>query len=289
MTITGNLNSRCANGYFSAKVSIGIMICDVAFRRGSGGCGDLFKLRATVGSSNDKPRLDGHQFTANGFSIPLLVRDPSDAHALLPMAPNHAYEAKMAEVDSDINTGETGLTQLLGEMRSDLLRFMLARQCDPAEVEDLLQDLFVKLTIVRTGPVSNPRAYLYQMANNLLHDHRRGRRRQQERDDNWVRNRIGPDLEKAAEPSPEETAIARDELERVNEAIASMPVRTAQILEMYRLDGASQKTIANSFGISLSAVEKHLQRAYRKLLLMREELEDTQQPSQMEADDVSHP
>jgi RNA polymerase sigma factor (sigma-70 family) len=187
----------------------------------------------------------------------------------------------------DSSTGETGLTQLLGEMRTDLSRFMLARQCDPAEVEDLLQDLYVKLTSIRTGPVSNPRAYLYQMANNLLHDHRRGRRRQQERDDRWTRNRIGPDLEKDAGPSPEESAIARDELERVNEALASMPDRTAQILKMYRLDGVSQKAIANSLGLSLSAVEKHLQRAYQKLLLVREELDATPQTSQTEADDVS--
>lgn len=193
----------------------------------------------------------------------------------------------MSRGREESSTGETGLTQLLGEMRSELLRFMLARQCDPAEVEDLLQDLYVKLSIIRTGPVSNPRAYLYQMANNLLHDHRRGRRRQQARDDHWTRNRIGPDLEKDAEPSPEESAIARDELKRVNEAIGLMPDRTAQILKMYRLDGVSQKAIANSLDLSLSAVEKHLQRAYRKLLLLREELDGAPQLSQEEADDVS--
>ena len=187
----------------------------------------------------------------------------------------------------DSSTGETGLIQLLEEMRSELLRFMLARGCNPAEVEDLLQDLYVKLTSIRTGPVSNPRAYLYQMANNLLHDHRRGRRRQQERDDHWTRNRIGPDIEKDAGPSPEESAITRDELERVNEAIALMPHRTAQILKMYRLDGLSQKAIAISLDLSLSAVEKHLQRAYRKLLLLREELDGTPHPPQKEADDVS--
>ena len=187
-----------------------------------------------------------------------------------------------------MSTGETGLRQLLSEMRSELLRFMLARQCDPAEVEDLLQDLYVKLASIRTGPVSNPRAYLYQMANNLLHDHRRGRRRQQERDDHWTRSRIGPDLEKDAGPSPEESAIARDELERVNEAIASMPVRTAQILKMYRLDGVSQKAIANTLDLSLSAVEKHLQRAYRTRQFLREELDGTPQLLQTETDDASH-
>jgi RNA polymerase sigma-70 factor (ECF subfamily) len=187
----------------------------------------------------------------------------------------------------DFDAVKAGLLQLLGEMRSELLRFMLVRQCPPAEVEDLLQDLYVKLASIRTGPVSAPRAYLYQMANNLLHDHRRGRRRRQERDDHWTRSRIGPDLEKDAEPTPEESAIARDELERVNETLATMPVRTAQILKMYRVDGLSQKAIANTLDLSLSAVEKHLQRAYRKLQLLREELDDAPQLSQPEADDVS--
>lgn len=193
----------------------------------------------------------------------------------------------MSQGYEDSSTAETGLAQLLGEMRPELLRFMLARQCDPAEVEDLFQDLYVKLSTVRIGPVGNPRAYLYQMANNLLHDHRRGRRRQQARDDLWARNQIGPDLEKEARPSPEESAIARDELDRVNEAIALMPDRTAQILKMYRLDGVSQKAIADSLDISLSAVEKHLQRAYRRLLLLREDLDGAPQLSRKEADDVS--
>jgi RNA polymerase sigma factor (sigma-70 family) len=193
----------------------------------------------------------------------------------------------MSRGSEDSSTGESGLQQLLREMRSELLRFMLVRQCDRADVEDLLQDLYVKLTSLRTGPVSNPRAYLYQMANNLLHDHRRGRCRQQEREDHWTRNRIGPNLEKDTGPSPEESAIARDELERVNEAIASMPDRTAQILRMYRLDGLSQKAIASSLDLSLSAVEKHLQRAYRKLLLLRGEFDGTPQLSQKGADDVS--
>jgi RNA polymerase sigma factor (sigma-70 family) len=219
--------------------------------------------------------------------MPIAVQKLASSPNRLPGRRPRLYGSRMSRGCEDSRTGETGLTQLLADMRSDLLRFMLARQCDPAEVEDLLQDLYVKLTSIRSGPVSNPRAYLYQMANNLLHDHRRGRRRQQERDDRWTRNRIGPDLETDTGPSPEESAIARDELERVNQALASMPARTAQILKMYRLDGVSQKAIADRLNLSLSAVEKHLQRAYRKLLLLREELEGTPQLPQEEADDVS--
>ncbi|MFL9840634.1 sigma-70 family RNA polymerase sigma factor [Sphingomonas sp. ST-64] len=195
----------------------------------------------------------------------------------------------MSRRDESSFATDTGLAQLLGEIRADLSRFLVARQCEPAEVDDLLQELYVKVTGARTGPIGHPRAYLYRMANNLLHDHRRGRRRQQEREDHWTRSRIGQDLETDQTPSPEQRAIARDELARVNAAIASMPDRTAQILKMYRLDGMSQKAIATSLNLSLSAVEKHLQRAYHKLILVRGELDDgfqTQAPRK-EADDVS--
>lgn len=191
----------------------------------------------------------------------------------MPRAARALYEGRVSSISGHTGAGEAGLRQLLGEMRSDLSRFMLARRCDPADVEDLLQDLYVKLASFCPGPVSNPRAYLYQTANNLLHDQRRGRARQLSRDDRWARRRVGSDLEKDAAPSPEQSAIARDDLARVNELIGSMPDRTALILKMYRLDGISQKDIAHRLGLSLSAVEKHLQRAYQQLLALRRQLD----------------
>ena len=173
------------------------------------------------------------------------------------------------------NAGSTGgMRQLLVDMRDELKRFMLARQCDPAEVDDLLQDLFVKLSTGKTGPVGNPRAYLYQMANNLLLDRRRGRQRQARRDDSWARAQFGQDLREHPAASPERVAIDRDLLAQVEAALREMPERTADILRRYRLEGQSQKVIAEQVGISLSAVEKHLQRAYRALLELRSEIED---------------
>lgn len=167
-----------------------------------------------------------------------------------------------------------GMRQLLVEMRDELKRFLLARQCDPADVDDVLQDLFVKLTTGKTGPVGNPRAYLYQMANNLLLDRRRGRARQARRDDSWARSQFGQDLREDPAASPERVAIDRSLLAQVEAALREMPERTADILRRYRLEGQSQKAIAEEIGISLSAVEKHLQRAYRALLELRGGIED---------------
>ena len=179
-------------------------------------------------------------------------------------------------------SGRTGgMRQLLVEMRDELKRFMLARQCDPAEVDDLLQDLFVKLSTGKTGPIGNPRAYLYQMANNLLLDRRRGRQRQARRDDSWARSQFGQDLLEDPSASPERVAIDRDLLAQVEAGLREMPERTADILRRYRLEGQSQKVIAEQIGISLSAVEKHLQRAYRVLLELRCGIED--EPCEEEA------
>ena len=202
---------------------------------------------------------------------------------LLPPGRASLYGRPMPRGRERVEKAETGLKKLLSDMGPDLRRFMLARQCDPGLVDDLLQDLYLKLDQVASGPVSNPRAYLYQMANNLLHDSRRSRRRQEARDDHWSRTQMASDLAGAAEPSPEDSAISRDELAQVNAALAAMPPRTAEIIRLYRVDGMSQKAIAARLGISLSAVEKHLQRAYRHLHDLRAWL-DSPPPTLNEGD-----
>lgn len=205
----------------------------------------------------------------------------------LPRATADPYKFGMPDRAKDSVESEAGLRQLLTEMRSELTRFMLAREGDPAEVEDCLQDMYVRLSSIRTGPVSNPRSYLYQMANNLLHDRRRRRLRRSDRDDFWARNHFGHDLERDPEPSPEQVTIDRDELRRVERILASMPPRTAEVLKRFRVEGQTQKSIANSMELSLSAVEKHLQRAYKLLMRVRSELDADLAFPEEEADDVS--
>lgn len=169
------------------------------------------------------------------------------------------------------------MKQLVLEMQDDLKRFALARQCNPAEVDDLLQELFIKVSTIRTGPVGNPQAYLYQMTNNLIHDLRRGRERQERRDDAWARAEFGQDLCAHPAATPERIVIDRHLLAQVEAALAKMPERTVNIVRLYRIDGRSQRQIAGDLQISLSTVEKHLQRAYRELMELRIEME--QEPS----------
>ncbi|WP_138921377.1 sigma factor-like helix-turn-helix DNA-binding protein, partial [Novosphingobium pentaromativorans] len=55
----------------------------------------------------------------------------------------------------------------------------------------------------------------------------------------------------------------------------TLPDRTAWIFRQYRIEGQSQRDIAHELGISLSAVEKHLQRAYKAVLSLRSRLDTT--------------
>jgi len=163
---------------------------------------------------------------------------------------------------------QSGLQQMCLAMRPELRRFLLARGCGPADADDLLQDLYIRIETTITGPIRTPRAYLFQMVNNMAHTRRRTEMRRQARDADWLDVRQGGD-EADRTPTAEAVLGDRDELARVEAHLRALPERTAFIFRQYRLEGASQKAIADDLGISLSAVEKHLQRAYKAVLAIR--------------------
>lgn len=169
-----------------------------------------------------------------------------------------------------------GLLQLLAAMQPELRRFLAARRVTPDEQDDLLQDLHLKLSQRETGPIDEPRAYLYRTANNLLLDRRRAEQRREARDRAWSDARPDASLDRDETPSPERIVAARDELRRVNALLDALPERTGVIFRAFRFEGLAQKQIAEVQGISLSAVEKHLQRAYRAILDLRSEADADQ-------------
>jgi RNA polymerase sigma factor (sigma-70 family) len=166
-----------------------------------------------------------------------------------------------------------GLRAALMDDRATLLRYLLARGASPAESEDVLQDLFLKLGTTPIGPVSEPKAYLYRMAHNLLNDRKRAAARQGTRESAWASTRVGAEGQSLVTASAEESLIQRERLKMVEDTLAGLPERTSSILRQYRVDGVSQKTIAANLGITISAVEKHLQRAYRAILDVRRHMD----------------
>lgn len=159
-----------------------------------------------------------------------------------------------------------GLKSAFLENRLLLTRFLAARGARTDEAEDLVQDLYVKIESVATGPVSEPRAYLYRMANNLFLDRRRTMVAAIRRDHAWSTDATDAVSDVDAQPAADEHLIARERLEAVSHALSGLPETTIQIFRRFRLEGEKQKDIARDLGVSLATVEKHLQRAYRVVL-----------------------
>ena len=177
-------------------------------------------------------------------------------------------------LDSDANNTiadspeRRGLIGLFEQHRHELRRFLVARCGNASDAEDLMQDLWLKLTTLRPGPISNGKAYLFRIANNLVLDRARTALRAAARDGRWVQQELGgASVEERVDPAmPSDEAIAMSQEQALlQHAIAQLPDGAQKALRLYRLDGLSQSEVAQIMGISRSAVEKHLAVAMKHL------------------------
>lgn len=158
-----------------------------------------------------------------------------------------------------------GLLGSLVALRPALLRYLKLRGATNEEAEDVIQEAALRLSEAKTGPVDQTKAYLYRVAHNEFLTLRRAGVRRKTREKDWVDSTTGdfPEIDQHA--SAEASLIDRERLAVVQATLNDLPDRTRSIFKRFRMDRTSQKTIAADLGISLSAVEKHLARAYEAL------------------------
>jgi RNA polymerase sigma factor (sigma-70 family) len=153
-------------------------------------------------------------------------------------------------------------------LRGALTRYFQRRLSDANEIDDLIQEVFLR--IVRRGNSQNLDrfdGYVFETAASVIKD--RFRRRRVRMSDSHVS--FEPDLHGQSDVSPEQTVLAREALRLTTRAIMALPERTRTIFILRRLEGLSHPEIARRLGLSLSAVEKHIQRAAKQLLSLGEE------------------
>ncbi|MCI4589463.1 RNA polymerase sigma factor [Sphingobium sp. BYY-5] len=163
----------------------------------------------------------------------------------------------------DMATG--GLLGVFIASRPALLRYLMLRGAVAEEAEDILQEIYLKLSVDRIGPVAEPRAYLYRMTNNHFLGHRRAAGRRIRREEDWVDVHSGEEREVDERPSAEAQLIAREQLAILQRVLDGLPERTRTIFRRFRIENEPQRQIAADIGISVSAVEKHLTRAYEAI------------------------
>lgn len=140
---------------------------------------------------------------------------------------------------------------------AELLKFLGKRLGSSADAADLAQDAFTQWLDWRDrDQVRQPRAFLFQIARNLLRDHWR---RQQ------VRGAVDGEGEQALETmvdeqgaSPLEQVEQHQRLRLLASALDDLSPRRREAFVLHKFDGLSQAEVAARMGISLSMVEKHI-------------------------------
>lgn len=172
-------------------------------------------------------------------------------------------------------SSETGLAGLYRAHRSELLRFLVARIGDAAEAEDVVQEVWLKIASLQTGPVANGKSYLFRIAHNLVLDRVRERKRRAVREQNWSDTEHGPLPASGEVADSREDAMqemeAREEAARLASAIANLPEGARNVLRLHKIDGLSHGEVAEKLGISKSGVEKHMAVAMKHLRRLLED------------------
>lgn len=158
---------------------------------------------------------------------------------------------------------DTDLLDLYLQKRPSLVRFFAARLGSSSAAEDLVQELYLKLSTLEPGTAfDNPSAFLFRTAQNLMLDRLRQDRRTALRDGAWATAR---DLQ-AGEPAVDDALAARRRLTHLAELVEGMPAKMRQAFRLHKFDGLSQAETATVMDISVSAVEKHISAALKLLL-----------------------
>lgn len=159
---------------------------------------------------------------------------------------------------------EQPLDAQLEVLRGPLMRFFMRRVRDTAEAQDLTQEVFVRLlaTADRTS-IEDPKAFVFQIALNLLADRGRRAQRQQAAQVALVDPHLVSEAtrEFVEEFTPERVLVGRTEVERVAAALNELSERTRDIYLLFRLERMKQARIAELFGVSRSTIEKEVMKA----------------------------
>jgi RNA polymerase sigma-70 factor (ECF subfamily) len=161
--------------------------------------------------------------------------------------------------------------------RDSIMRFLIARLGNKADAEDVVQELFLRLSGIEVQQdVRNPTAYVFTMALNIARDYRRGRQRARVRDASWVEAHydITSGSEAVADIASAEDAYgAKQRVLAVRSALNELSSQCRRVFLLHKFEDLSHAEIALRLGISRSTVEKHMNTALRHLLrrLVRDE------------------
>lgn len=167
----------------------------------------------------------------------------------------------------------TALEEAYLAQRERLLRFLRARGAGDA-AEDVMQELWLRLAAAPDQQAACGMAYMMRTADRLMIDRYRSEKQASLREKAWAESQPGLADNIAPAPGPERAIAARQQVAAVQKALEHVGARPAAMFRRHRIDGLSQRQIAQEFGVSLSTVESDLRRVYAAILDLRSTLNE---------------
>jgi RNA polymerase sigma-70 factor (ECF subfamily) len=147
--------------------------------------------------------------------------------------------------------------------------YMMRQGADAGTAEDLAQETL--LTVWRkaalyAGDKGSTTTWVFAIARNLRIDRLR-------REVPWQELPEGRLTEASSEPLPDEAMAEKERQERVQAALAELPLEQKDVVTLAYLEGLSHSEIAERLGLPLGTVKSRMRIAYQKIRQGLESLE----------------
>jgi RNA polymerase sigma-70 factor (ECF subfamily) len=166
------------------------------------------------------------------------------------------------ETDSD------PLLTVYRERREDLIRYFRIRLRSAEAAEDLVQDIYLKISRRPPDVVGNPAAFLYRLGSNLMLDKIKQERRLNRRAAAWQEVHGDPagGETPADDPAADDAVAARQRLEKIIEVVNQLPPGVQKAFRLHKLEGLTHGETAAAMGVSRSTVEKYIMTSLKRIL-----------------------
>lgn len=144
------------------------------------------------------------------------------------------------------------------------LASMLSRLVPPNDIEDIVQETYVKVCQFNSKEkIRAPRALMFRIARNLAIDHiKRAEWRLNSSLDEDSEMEIAEARRMADEPLSQ--AVSDEEFALFCEAIRRLPLKCRRVFVLKKVYGYSQREIATELNLSENTVEKHIAKGMKR-------------------------
>jgi RNA polymerase sigma factor (sigma-70 family) len=151
------------------------------------------------------------------------------------------------------------VTEIATQHGRKLRRYLAARLRNPADVPDLVQEVFLRmLRVARHESIRNPEAYVMTVAGHVLHQHTL---RLASHPQTVAAIDVIVDLQSAIEADPGVQLDAQRRLQELDDVLAQLAPNVHATFVLHRRDGLTLEEIAGKLGVSRPMVKKYLAKA----------------------------